>query len=158
MSHITRKSIFGDFWPGKIQRLICAFVVRIWHKTRFRMTWPKWCSGLTSFMKFYFSKVFLIFELSVFAITIYRYFDLLSRKILLWHSKSYFDIHTESENPILIFCLISYFSDSVRMSKYDFEYRNMIFRLSANVKIGFWMSKYDFPTQFECQKGFRISK
>ena len=23
-----------------MHRLICAFVVRIWHKTRFRMTWP----------------------------------------------------------------------------------------------------------------------
>ena len=25
-----------------MHRLICTFVVRIWFKTRFRMTWPKW--------------------------------------------------------------------------------------------------------------------
>ena len=25
---------------ARMRRLICAFVVRIWHKTRFRMTWP----------------------------------------------------------------------------------------------------------------------
>ena len=37
------------------------------------------------------------------------------------------------------------------MSKLDFECQNTIFRLSSNVKIGFWISKYDFPTQFECQ-------
>ena len=26
----------------RMHRLICAFVVRIWHKTYFRMTWPIW--------------------------------------------------------------------------------------------------------------------
>ena len=26
----------------RMRRLICAFVVCIWHKTRFRMTWPKY--------------------------------------------------------------------------------------------------------------------
>ena len=32
-----------------MRRLICIFVVRIWHKTRFRMTWPIWHqSNLTS--------------------------------------------------------------------------------------------------------------
>ena len=28
-----------------MRRLICAFVVRICHKTRFRMTWPIWSLG-----------------------------------------------------------------------------------------------------------------
>ena len=27
-----------------MRRLICAFVVRIWHKTRFRIMWPNWNS------------------------------------------------------------------------------------------------------------------
>ena len=49
----------------------------------------------------------------------------LSQKILLWNSKSYFDIRTESENPV----------------KIDFEYQNKIFRHSTMVKIGFWISK-----------------
>ena len=26
---------------ARMRRLICAFVVRIWHKTRFRSTWPR---------------------------------------------------------------------------------------------------------------------
>ena len=43
------------------------------------------------------------------------------------------------------------FFESVRMSKQDFECQNSIFLLSSNVKIGFCMSKYDFPTQFEFQ-------
>ena len=66
----------------------------------------------------------------------------LTFKILFCHSvwidKSYFD----SKNPILI----------LRMSKKDFECQNWIFRLIANVKIGFWMSKWDFPTHSECRK------
>ena len=37
------------------------------------------------------------------------------------------------------------------MSKYDFEYQNTIFRLSANVKIGFLKSKYDIRIKCECQ-------
>ena len=53
MSHVTRKRVFGDFRTGKIQtsllsyrsfgysRLICTFVVCIWRKTHFRMTWSK---------------------------------------------------------------------------------------------------------------------
>ena len=32
---------------------------------------------------------------------------------------------------------------------------NTIFQISSNVKVGFLKSKYDFPTQFECQN--RIS-
>ena len=55
----------------------------------------------------------------------------LSLKILFWHSKSYFDIRSESKNPILTFKILCRktkiekrktnvkirFSDSVRMSK-----------------------------------------
>ena len=77
-----------------------------------------------------------------------------SKVKLVWFL--FFDIWTGSENPILIFKILfwpshwvgkSYFdtqnriltgfSDSVRMSKYDFECLNRIFRLSLNVKIGF---------------------
>ena len=64
-------------------------------------------------------------------------------------SKYDFPNQFECQNRILNIKIA--FSDSVRMSKKDFELINTIFRLSSNVKIGFWMSKYDFPTQFECQ-------
>ena len=30
-----------------MRRLIWAFVVRMWHKTRFRMAWPIWCDKST---------------------------------------------------------------------------------------------------------------
>ena len=44
------------------------------------------------------------------------------------------------------------------MSKYDFACQNRIFRLGANVKIGFLMSKQEFPTECECQnKIFRLT-
>ena len=33
-----------------MHRLICAFVVRIWHKTHFRMTWPMYVWGITNSM------------------------------------------------------------------------------------------------------------
>ena len=38
-----------------------------------------------------------------------------------------------------------------QMWKLDFEYQNIIFSHSSNVKIGFWMWKYDIRLQFECQ-------
>ena len=31
----------GSDQTARMGRLICTFVVRIWHKTRFRMTWPR---------------------------------------------------------------------------------------------------------------------
>ena len=33
-----------------MRRLICTFVVRIWHKTRFRMTWPIYANSEGSWM------------------------------------------------------------------------------------------------------------
>ena len=64
---------------------------------------------------------------------------------------SKYDFATHFECQIRILDIKRALSDSVRMSKYDFESQNTIFRLSSNVRIGFCMSKYDFPTQFECQ-------
>ena len=87
------------------------------------------------------------FSLFVFSFSIFE----LSRKILFWYSKSYFDHRTESEN-IIFWYSKSYFDRIFRLSsnvKIGFECQNRIFRLSLNVNIGFWMSKYDFPTQFE---------
>ena len=85
-----------------------------------------------------------------------------SKVRLVW--LSFFDIRTESENPILIFKILFWPSHWVRKSYFDikilfwqdfptqFECQNRI----LNVKVGFsdsvWMSKYDFPTQFEYRK------
>ena len=54
-------------------------------------------------------------------------------------SKWPFSSQYECENRISD-VKIAYF-DSVRMSKYDSECQNSLFRLSANVKIVFGMSK-----------------
>ena len=43
----------------------------------------------------------------------------LSPKILFWHSKSYFDIHTESENPISTFKILFWHSQWVGKSYFD---------------------------------------
>ena len=50
-------------------------------------------------------------------------------------SKYDFTTQFECENSILNIKIR--FSDSMRMSKYDFECQNTIIRLSENVKIGF---------------------
>ena len=90
------------------------------------------------------SKVRLVwFSFFAFRFSIFE----LSRKILFWYSKSYFDHRTESENPILILKILFWWDFPTQ-----FEYQNRI----LNVKIGFsdsvWMSKYDLPTQFEYRK------
>ena len=50
-------------------------------------------------------------------------------------SKYDFPTQFECQNRILNIKIA--FSDSVRMSKYDFEYQNRFLRLTSNVKIGF---------------------
>ena len=57
-------------------------------------------------------------------------------------SKYYNPIQLECQNRNLNIKIE--FSDSVQMSKLDYEYKNRIFRLSSNVKIVLRMSKYDF--------------
>ena len=49
---------------------------------------------------------------------------------------SFFDIRTESENPILTIALCRKI-----LFWYSKSYFDRIFRLSSNVKIGYWMSK-----------------
>ena len=100
-----------------------------------------------SFFAFRFSLFVFRFSFFAFRFSIFE----LSRKIVFWHSKSYFDIRSESENAILIFKILFWHSNWVGKSYFDIQNQNSIFRLSSNVKIGFWMSKYDFPTHFECQ-------
>ena len=39
---IQAANIKGADQTARMRRLICTFVVRIWHKTHFRMTWPKY--------------------------------------------------------------------------------------------------------------------
>ena len=50
---------------------------------------------------------------------------------------SKYDFSTQFECQISILEIKIAFSDSIRMSKSDFECQNTIFRLSSNVKIGF---------------------
>ena len=69
----------------------------------------------------------------------------------------------KSEQPILTQCecqnrisnvKIAYFH-SLKMSKQDLEFQNSLFRLSANVGIGFGKSEQPILTQCDCQN--RIS-
>ena len=50
---------------------------------------------------------------------------------------SKYDFPSQFECQNIILNVKIRFSDSVRMSKYNFECQNRIFLLSANVKIGF---------------------
>ena len=50
---------------------------------------------------------------------------------------SKYDFATHFECQIRILNIKREFSDSVRMSKYDFECQNTIFRISSNVRVGF---------------------
>ena len=63
----------------------------------------------------------------------------MSRKILFWHSKSYFVIRYESENPILTFKFLLWHSHWVRKAYFDIQ--NPI---AVSRKILFWHSKSDF--------------
>ena len=59
-------------------------------------------------------------------------------------SKKPISTQCECQNRILNVKIASF--DSVRMCKIGFECQNMLFRLSANVKIGFRKSKYYFDS------------
>ena len=59
--------------------------------------------------------------------------------ILFWYSKSYFDIRTESENPILTFKIL--FWHSLWMGKSYFDIQNPILMFALSRKILFWHSK-----------------
>ena len=54
----------------------------------------------------------------------------LSRKMLFWHSKSYFDIRTESENRIFTFEILFWQSNRVGKSYFDIQNPILTFKLS----------------------------
>ena len=62
--------------------------------------------------------------------------------MLFWHSKSYFDIRTESENRILTFKIPFWHSNSVGKCYYDIQNPILTFELIR--KIVFWHSKSFF--------------
>ena len=83
----------------------------------------------------------------------------LSRKIVFWHSKSYFDIRTEPENAILIFKNLFWirtesenrnltfeilFWHSNWVGKCYFDIGNPILTFELRRKMVFWNSKYYF--------------
>ena len=78
----------------------------------------------------------------------------LCRKIVAWHSKSYFGIRTESENGILIYIILLWHSNWVGKSYFviqnpilTFELsRKMLFRFS---KIQIWHSNWVEKSYFD---------
>ena len=89
----------------------------------------------------------------------------LSPKIIFCHSKSYFDIRTETENPILIFKILfwhSHWENPILIFKilfwhshwvriYYFDIQNPILTFALRRKILFWYSKsyFDIRTEWD---------
>ena len=63
----------------------------------------------------------------------------LSRKIVFWHSKSYFGIRTESKNAIMIFKILFWHSNWDRKSYFDIQ--NL-----------FWQWNWDWKCYFDILK------
>ena len=80
----------------------------------------------------------------------------LSRKILFWHSKTYFDIFYESENPILIFKILFWHSQWI--GKFYFDIQNPILTFALGRKILFWYSKSYFDTGTKSENPVLIFK
>ena len=80
----------------------------------------------------------------------------LSRKIPFWHSKSYFDIRTELENPILIFKILFRHSHSVGISYFDIQ--NPILTFAVGRKILFWYSKFYYDIRYKSEYPIVIFK
>ena len=97
------------------------------------------------FSLFAFRFSFFAFRFSFFAFR-FSIFEL-SRKIVFWHSKSYFDIRTEPENRILIFKILFWHSSWV--GKCYFDIRNPILTFELSRKIVFWHSKSYFDIRTE---------
>ena len=73
----------------------------------------------------------------------------LSRNILFWHSKSYFDIRTESEYAILTFKILYWNSHWGRKSYFDIQ--NPILTFAMKRKILFWNSESYFDVRIELE-------
>ena len=73
----------------------------------------------------------------------------LSRNILLWYSKSYFDIRTESENRILKFEILFWHSIWVGKSYFDIRIPILTFEMSR--KRLFWHKKSYFDNRTETE-------
>ena len=152
----NRKKENADRISERIRKyVIKGHISARWSRFDFRFSL---CVFRFSFFAFRFS--FFAFRFSIFE---------LSRKIVFWHSKSYFDIRTESENAILIFKIRFWHSNW--LGKCYFDIRNPILTFELSWKMLFWYSKscFDirtesanpiltFPTQFECQNRILISK
>ena len=65
---------------------------------------------------------------------------------------SKYDCPTQFECQNRILNIKIAFSDSVRMSKYDFECQNTIFQLSSNVKVAFLKVKIAFSDSVRTSK------
>ena len=98
----------------------------------------------------------------------------LSRKIVFWHSISYFDIRTESENSILILKILFWHSNWVGKSHFDiqkipfwyskwvgkwnFDIQNPVLTFEPSLIIVFWQSKSYFDIRSESENAILIFK
>ena len=113
-----------------MENTISIFKILFWHlnrvvKSYFDIQNPILTFELSGKILFLYSKSELIFALS--------------RNMLFWHSKTYFDIRTESEKAILAFKILFWHSNWV--AKCYFCIPNPIFTFEQSRKIVFWYSK-----------------
>ena len=80
----------------------------------------------------------------------------MSRKMLFWYSKSYFDIRTVSENRILTFKILFWHSNWV--GKCYFDVRKPILTFELSRKMLFWYSKSCFDIRTESENAILIFK
>ena len=159
----TRPAFFGEIihvtlepsWPqlSIIMIRILGFIVF----TKTMNLWARWSWFDFHFSLFVFRFWFFAFRFSIFE---------LSRKIVFWHSKSYFDIRTESEKASLIFKILFCHSNWVGKSYFDIQNPILTFELSRKMlfliqnpiltfelsrKMLFWYSKSYFDIRTESE-------
>ena len=74
--------------------------------------------------------------------------------MLFWHSKSYFDIRTESENRILTLIILFLHSNWVGKSYFDIQ--NPILTSDLSQKMLFWYAKSYFNIRTESENAILI--
>ena len=113
-----------EFWHSK-----SYFDIRTWTEYRiFTLEILFWHSNSDRISKFDIQNPILTFELGP--------------NIEIWHSKSYFDIRTWTENRILTFKILFWHSNSDRISNFHIQNPFLTFELRPNIE--FWHSKSYF--------------
>ena len=120
-----------EFWHSK-----SYFDIRTWTENRiltFKILF--WHSNSDRISNFHIQNPFLTFELGP--------------NIEFWHSKSYFDIRIRAKYQILTFKILFWHSNSGHISTFDIQNPILTFELGPNIE--FWHSKYYFDIRIRAE-------